>query len=277
MDLLITKVLNESCESKNFCFSHVGGPSCKDKNKKLPSFLIILILCYYFPMFKLESITENPGVDERIRDIVKRQYKTAEDLLNDINKKLGQGMTAEVCFLASNDRLCLKIYKTKVEEVEGLFFLSPEDELYMQNRASFIKGDARSPKVYCAFEDNEEKGGLKYLLMERLNAVSVEDVACGRAELPEKFDFDRFSVALKKYIEDMHSFDVYHRDLHEGNIMIDKVTGMPYVIDFGTSKEFYGEGDPYEVVKGNVVERRTSDEGMIKKVLSRLKLLTNNK
>lgn len=227
-------------------------------------------------MFKLESITENQSVEENIRDMVRRQYKTAEDLLNDITKRLGQGMTAEVCFLASNDKLCLKIYKNKVEEVEGLFFLSPEDELYMQNKASFIEGEARSPKVYCSLEDQE--GGLKYLLMERLNAVSIEDVACGRAELPESFDFHKFSVALKKYIEDMHDvFNVYHRDLHEGNIMIDKVTGMPYVIDFGTSKEFYGEGDPYEVIIGSIVERKTSDEGMIKKVLERLKLLTSNK
>ena len=156
--------------------------------------------------------------------------------------------------------------------------MSPEDELYMQNRASFINGDARSPKVYCAFEDSGENGGLKYLLMERLNAVSIEDIACGRAEIPESFNFDKFSVSLRKYIEDMHNiFNIYHRDLHEGNIMIDKVTGMPYVIDFGTSKEFYGEGDPYEVIKGNIVERKTSDEGMIKKVLDRLKLLTNKK
>lgn len=229
-------------------------------------------------MFKLESITENQNIEEGVRDMIKRQYKTAEDLLNDITKRLGQGMTAEVCFLASNDKLCLKVYKKKIEEVEGLFFLPPEDELYMQNKVSFIKGGARSPKAYCAFEDNETEDGLKYLLMERLNAVSIEDVACGRAELPESFDFYKFSVALKKYIEDMHDvFNIYHRDLHEGNIMIDKVTGMPYVIDFGTSKEFYGEGDPYEVVKGNVVERKTSDEGMIKKVLERLRLLTNNK
>jgi serine/threonine protein kinase len=226
-------------------------------------------------MFKLESITENKNVDEDIRDIVKRQYKTAEDLLNDITKRLGQGMTAEVCFLASNEKLCLKIYKNKTEEIKGIFFLSPEDEMYIQDRVSLIRGDARSPKVYCSFEDRE--GGLKYLLMERLDAVSIEDVFVGRAELPENFDFDKFSVALKKYIEEMHSFDVYHRDLHEGNIMIDKNTGMPYVIDFGASKEFYGEGNPYEVVIGNVVERRTSDEGMMKKVLDRLKLLTSNK
>ncbi|MFA5934763.1 MAG: AarF/UbiB family protein [Candidatus Paceibacterota bacterium] len=228
-------------------------------------------------MFNLESITENPSVDEKIREIVKRQYKTAEALLNDITKRLGEGMTAEVCFLASNDKLCLKIYKREVEMVEGIYFLSPADELFIQNKVRSINCGVRVPKVYCAFKDNETEDGLQYILMERLNAVSIDDVFTGREKLPEAFDFDKFSVALKKFLEEMHGFDVYHRDLHEGNIMIDKVTGMPYVIDFGASTEFYGEGNPYEITKGNLVERRTSDEGMVKKVLERLRKLTINK
>lgn len=227
-------------------------------------------------MFKLEAITENPEVDLEIRESIKRQYKTAEALLNDITKRLGEGMTAEVCFLASNDKLCLKIFKKRDEIREDISFVSPAEELFFLEKLRFISfGDVKVPRGYCAFEDIEEDG-MKFLLMERLDAISVEDVFKGKAELPESFNFDKFYSALKSFVADMHSCDVYHRDLHEGNIMIDIKTGMPRVIDFGGATEFYGEGNPYEVVRGSVVDKRNADvdETRIKNVCDRLKKLT---
>jgi serine/threonine protein kinase len=40
---------------------------------------------------------------------------------------------------------------------------------------------------------------------------------------------------LKEFVSRLHERGIYHRDLHEGNIMIDVNDGRPCVIDFGAS------------------------------------------
>lgn len=59
---------------------------------------------------------------------------------------------------------------------------------------------------------------------------------------PEHFDHERFISGLRAYIKVMHDeYRIHHRDLHSGNIMIDRETGDARVIDFGKSKHFIME------------------------------------
>ncbi len=109
----------------------------------------------------------------------------------------------------------------------------------------------------------------------------MDDVLQGRADLPVNFDLASFRNDLVDFVQKIHEAGIYHRDLHEGNIMIDKETGEIYVIDFGAASEFYGEPEPgergpYHVMKDGVDRKLTSDEAMVKSVVKKLSLTIVN-
>lgn len=76
---------------------------------------------------------------------------------------------------------------------------------------------------------------MQILLMQTMNASSVEDILSKGLPLPSGFDYDAFCKNIEAYLADMHADKLYHRDLHAGNIMIDNETGDPVIIDFGRS------------------------------------------
>ncbi|HET8575258.1 MAG TPA: phosphotransferase [Candidatus Paceibacterota bacterium] len=79
--------------------------------------------------------------------------------------------------------------------------------------------------------------GLSGLVMEKLPAVNFQKVLSGEEPLPETFNENKFFSALEKYIDFMHQdLQVAHGDLYSRNVMMDRKSGMPYVIDFGRSK-----------------------------------------
>jgi serine/threonine protein kinase len=73
------------------------------------------------------------------------------------------------------------------------------------------------------------------LLMETMDAVSVDDLITKRELPPEGFDHERFCLEIQAFLDSMHSDRLYHRDLHAGNVMIERGTGRPVIIDFGRS------------------------------------------
>lgn len=79
--------------------------------------------------------------------------------------------------------------------------------------------------------------GTRAITMELMNAPSLRKVVeRKKEELPKNFNFDTFFSALSAFIDDMHKQGYYHRDLHAGNVLVHRETGMPCVIDFGLSK-----------------------------------------
>lgn len=231
-------------------------------------------------MFNLEKITAIPDDVELVDRIIKGHQEEIDELLNDTEKGLGEGRTARVCFL-NNEEVCIKIYKKPIEIKDVDFYLPPRKEKDFQDNLRFINTKTRVPKVYACYENNED--GHSFLMMETLKAVSIDDILEGRAKLPENFDLDLFEKELEYFIEMMHKNNIYHRDLHEGNIMIDNETGLPYVIDFGAASKFVGhiergERGPYHQRSNGRDIILTSDESMIKNTMRKFRnYLTNIK
>ena len=103
--------------------------------------------------------------------------------------------------------------------------------------------------------------------------------------------FEIFKKVLRIMVEKMHEKNIYHRDLHNGNVMIDFKTGLPTIIDFGEGDigVFETEEDNpyrYEIEKMNengkmqkvTVFCKTTDEQNIENVLTELEdCVINNK
>jgi len=220
-------------------------------------------------MFELEKININPEYEQLVKELLEEHEEEIKTLLDDASKRLGEGRTANVCFLGSNERICIKIFK-KPDQISGTdFYLPPNQEKDFLERMDGLPTKVRVPRVYASFKDEENRHD--FLMMETLPAVSVDDILKGRADLPENFDIGSFQNDLLGFVEKMHSERrVCHRDLHEGNIMIDRETFKPYVIDFGAAGEYWEaeprERGPYHITKDGQDTRLTKDEDMVRKV-----------
>lgn len=228
-------------------------------------------------MFESGELKINEAVADKVRELLQKNEEAIKSLLENADKYLGEGRTAKVCFCGDNNEVCVKIYK-RPEEIIGVdIYLPPGEELEMMERLQKLSMEARIPLPLASFKSEADHD---FIIMETLPAVSVDDVLQGRADLPESFDLRVFQKDLEDFVERMHEEGVYHRDLHEGNIMIDKATGKPYVIDFGAASKFYGRLDtlepgetgPYHIRKDGKYIKLTSDEAMIRALIKKLTL-----
>lgn len=218
---------------------------------------------------KLQINEENRAITEKI---LADQENEIESIMDDIGKRLGEGRTAKICFLNSKNKICLKIYKKPEQISEVDFYLPPSQEQVFLNELQDIETRARVPKVYACFEANN---GNSFLMMETLSAMSVDDVLQGREKLPVNFNLASFKKDLLDFVEYIHERGIYHRDMHEGNIMIDRETGQAYVIDFGAAIKFYGDPEPgergpYHVTKDGQDKIMVSDGAMVSKVVKKI-------
>lgn len=228
-------------------------------------------------MYTSEIINVNPKYEDFVREILIKHEQEIITLVEDLTKSLGEGNTANVRFLGSCKEVCLKIFKMTDEIGDTIFYLSPEKEKEFLQDLSDLDAKVRVPDVYASFQATDDDGTThQFLMMENLPAVSIDDVLQDRAELPADFDVSALQDDLFEFVEKMHERQIYHRDLHEGNIMIDRQTRQPYVIDFGASIEFLGtvypgEPGPYHITKDAVERIVTSDESMVKAVMRKLR------
>jgi tRNA A-37 threonylcarbamoyl transferase component Bud32 len=117
------------------------------------------------------------------------------------------------------------------------------------------------------------------IAMERLHAKSADEILTGKATLPGWFDVDRFCNSLTRFIDAMHAKNLYHRDLHFGNIMISQrptwQEGQPlgYVIDFGLSSYALENMEPYKKEVADTTFTYDDDYGRINLLRKSLKAL----
>ena len=137
---------------------------------------------------------------------------------------------------------CIKILDSRHNSPNShLFDLGnkPEVESVFQDRMSktSYNGKTRAPYVFWTFTpDNGE--GKNAIIMEELKAVNLQRALNGDVDLPENFSLDGFFDDLEEYIDHMHEVEqIVHTDLYARNIMIDKETGEPRLIDFGRAKD----------------------------------------
>jgi hypothetical protein len=164
---------------------------------------------------------------------------------------LGNGAVAEVySIINENQNLCVKIVTnyTKHAEENTLY----QEARFLEKLVDFTKEGVRTPEL----KDKMSLINLNALVMEELDAVNMARVIEGQDTLPENFNADDYFRRLAIYINALHSEQgIYHLDIAARNLMIDKETGFPYVIDFGKSKfkdDFMGEksGDFESIYEG---------------------------
>lgn len=165
---------------------------------------------------------------------------------------LGKGGTAQVYDLGDQ---CIKLMPNRHRDSRaGSYNLGNPVSVEFQIQDSLRSVEVRgvyTPRI-LSFYDGEK---IAAIVMERLDAANAQMVANGKEELPESFwggktpegtedvesVLDDFFGALEDYVFEMHARGIVHGDLVPRNIMIDKKTGRPRLIDFGRSKRITKE------------------------------------
>jgi serine/threonine protein kinase len=250
-----------------------------------------------------KTSAEGPKKPEDIDKFNKDLDRQCEELVRNILEKktglfLGSGGIARVYLPETNKQICFKI--TCYREVAGRgaakdaamndedriritteilpsdqekgYHLPKEEGEYLE-KVSDIGGDVQIPSPFSAATFEREEWGNGYMIkehihilgMDRLNAVSLEDVLMGKADLPPSFEPKGFFAKIRDFLDKMHhTKNIYHRDLHQGNVMIDIKTGSPCIIDFGmaiNAPEDWAYDKDYRDSDGNLHHTKfTKDE-----------------
>ncbi|MBU0750457.1 phosphotransferase [Patescibacteria group bacterium] len=201
------------------------------------------------------SITEKPS-----HVAVEHSYplaiaKLIESVESEEHNLLGSGMAGRVVASIRQPAVCYKVMYPKEKLPAGTNSVTTEadiqDKIYNLGPVAGV----HVPRVHVYVEDEHAHA----IRMETIIGCSLRDILHGRAEWPETFDFESFFTSLEQFVEHMHENGYHHRDLHDGNVMIDYATGQPRVIDFGYAKR----GDDYD----NIYRQNVIEAGQIKELV----------
>ncbi|MDD5396916.1 MAG: AarF/UbiB family protein [Candidatus Moranbacteria bacterium] len=198
------------------------------------------------PFKKIVNHQEKNDVenDPVIKELIDKIYEIAHS-----ENSIGKGMTAEVFISKTNPDVC---YKIMHNDGDYKFRHSVYDEGELLAKAEKISRNlgVKVPKPYYSILTKREDGNeFEVLVMERLHSTSIKDLMADDLDVPENFDFKQFASMLEEFFSKLHEQNIYHRDAHGGNIMIENETGVPCVIDFGASIEMQLHNeDPYHQI-----------------------------
>lgn len=196
---------------------------------------------------KIYQPEEDP---ETIDFLDEQKIKEQVDLIYEkMSKGLGHGKTAEVVHVPEyKPKVCYKIIAEK--RLESLYestfnappYNSPKIEAYFLSRASELHKRVKVPQPLCTWEGTSDMlGKFRILVLEKLDAFTIQDLLMNEARLNPDFDFEKFSESLIDFVQKMNSEGIHHNDLTVTNVMIDRSTNMPCVIDFGDAEKEFGE------------------------------------
>lgn len=167
---------------------------------------------------------------------------------------IGKGKNAEVFKLEHPwEEICVKVFKQDREIINDF-----EQEFEFQQLINDL--GVRTPENLLTIENKDTKQ--QYLLMERINGFSLKDLSEIKNKKAQK-DLRKNAVTffkkLQENINKMNKENIYHRDLHSGNVMFDIVTKEPVVIDFGHAMKAYGGDEDKDIFVGNsyIIDPRT--------------------
>lgn len=201
-----------------------------------------------------------------------------EELLAEPANLLGEGRTAEVRIMRGNPQYCLKIIDDdRLENLYGVDrprFNNEEIEFQLLYEAQKISGDVRVPRPLLTWRIKTETGRkIGIIVMERLQAIALKAIYEG-ASFPKNFDQEKFFASLREFLEKLHKEKhIHHRDIAEGNILIDEATGQPCLVDFGDAEKMLEEENPYVIRDdfGRTIRSYPNDMRALRNVEKRLK------
>jgi len=161
--------------------------------------------------------------DEQLKEAIIKYVKNPKNFL-------GKGGAAMVFSLETQ---CIKLLKNRHNsDLVNQYNLgnTVQNEFFIQSLLNnFDIGGVHSPKIIAYYIGKENAA----IIMEKLTAANLQLVINKTEDLPKKFDPENFIIQLEQYIYEMHDLGIVHGDLFPRNIMIDKQTGLPRIIDFG--------------------------------------------
>lgn len=169
-----------------------------------------------------------------------------ESIVADKSRSIDKGGAGTVHHVMQG--ICIKAMENRhTREDAGNFDLgaSPYEEArFLYQMKNFEVAGVRSPR-YHGYIAEPLRGGKSFIIMEELNATSLAHALSDDYEvvLPDAFTVEKAFEALEIYFTELHEKQkVAHGDIAARNIMIDRETGIPYVIDFGRAVSFADGG-----------------------------------
>lgn len=205
----------------------------------------------------LENKKPEPKEPEgRHFEVVKRflEARNEEAILSCLERmdrkkvKIGMGNNAEV-FGVEGEPLFENICVKKILKYPKVKINSIEAEFEFQEAVHDL--NIKTPRNILMVRNNETKE--EFILMEKIRGASLGDILDPQSNvlIPDTYNHEQFFETLKKMVDTMHENNIYHRDLHSGNVMVDE-EGNPVVIDFGAADHGYGgHGDDHEIYKAS--------------------------
>ncbi len=129
-----------------------------------------------------------------------------------------------------------KVLDTTLSEVLALKMLSVDltsDPGWLQRfkRELTITRDLEHPSILPAYH-LEQLEGLYFFTMRYVDGETLYDAIRQRGALPLREGL-RILSAVGAGLSAAHSHSIIHRDIKSANIMLERVTGVPYLMDFG--------------------------------------------
>ncbi len=216
---------------------------------------------------KIDVSWQHPDVqvDQETLNQLGRELRFA---VNTPSGFLGNGAVAEVyTFRRDSRNLCVKWIKDYERYAEGAHILKEIE--FMDRLEDLVVDGVRAPKPFFAFKSMRMEG----IVMEQLNATNFQRVLERQTteglkdEFPPVFNLENFFDSLENYVKAMHTKGVFHGDLFLRNIMIDRETGLPYLIDYG--KAVYADESSHSVQQRNALA--TNDLQLLRKAKTKAK------
>jgi len=214
-----------------------------------------------------------PPLLQGIHSIERREDKVNETLarIGEASERkdlfVGKGKAARVFRDPQDPNVC---YKSIVNfEEYGICNAIGVEAQFLEDLQDLSVHGMRTPRLNAVID----LPTVKVISMEYLKAESINEIIIRNGAFPARFDVGRFETAFRQYVAAMHNRNIYHRDLHGGNILIAD-DGTPYIIDFGKSTFSITPESAYEAhdTFGRPMKPYPKDDDRLEELLRRTKL-----
>jgi RIO-like serine/threonine protein kinase len=187
-------------------------------------------------LLRIRQYLENKGLHYPDQ---KRYYDLVARSLWNENNYLGKGGKGRVYSFESPDgedkKVCIKVMRhTRDSYHTADRGNDPIEEFRIQSDVASLNTDeiTKCPRPLQLLNC---KNDFYAFVMEELSAINLQNIILGNNALPESFNLKSFMDTLYTYVDNLHEIGVVHNDLEARNVMVDSITGSPYIIDFGRS------------------------------------------